>query len=133
MKITWKIFFSTVLTMTVTFCIAGYLLISAFFSSAYEQSVNSAIDLNRMFLRAFGNYMVNASEEEKIQEAVGVIASDMLKENAGIYIEDGEGKLVYSDTAVDENVDLIEEMETSGVSYRLLHEKEKYYIINANC
>lgn len=104
MKITWKIFFSTVLTMTVTFCIAGYLLISAFFSSAYEQSVNSAIDLNRMFLRAFGNYMVNASEEEKIQEAVGVIASDMLKENAGIYIEDGEGKLVYSDTAVDENV-----------------------------
>lgn len=128
MKITWKIFFSTVLTMTVTFCIAGYLLISAFFSSAYEQSVNSAIDLNRMFLRAFGNYMVNASEEEKIQEAVGVIASDMLKENAGIYIEDGEGKLIYSDTAAFENADLIEEMETSGVSYRLLHEKEKYYI-----
>ncbi len=128
MKITWKIFFCTVLTMTVTFCIAGYLLISAFFSSAYEQSVNSSIDLSRMFLRAFGNYMVNASEKEEIQEAVAVIASDMLKENAGIYIEDGEGRPVYSDTVFEDSTDFKEGTEKAEVSYRLLHEKENYYI-----
>lgn len=128
MKITWKIFFSTVLTMTVTFCVAGYLLISAFFASGYEQSVNSAIDLSRMFLRAFGNYVVNASEEEDIQEAVATIASDMLRENAGIYIEDGNGNPVYSDTAFDEDAELPSGKENSAVSYLLVHEEDKYYI-----
>lgn len=128
MKITWKIFFCTVLTMTVTFCIAGYLLISAFFSSSYEQSVNSSIDLSRMFLRAFGNYMINVSEGEEIQEAVAVIASDMLKENAGIYIEDGEGKAVYSDTVFVAGLDIRQGKENAEVYYRLLHEKGRYYI-----
>lgn len=126
MNITWKIFFFSVFTMTVTFCTAGYFLIAAFFESGYERSANSAIDLNRMFLRAFGNYMINESGGGGVQEAIEVIADDMLKEDVRIYIADEKGNCVYADQAFRETEELSDTDNRKGISYILIREGDGY-------
>lgn len=129
MNITWKIFFFSVFTMTVTFCIAGYFLIAAFFESGYERSVNSAIDLSRMFLCAFGNYMVNESDSEGVEDAIEAIADDMLKEDVRIFIADEKGNCVYADKAFRDKEEQLD-MDTDnkkGISYILLREGDEYY------
>ena len=132
MNITWKIFFSSVLTMTITFCTAGYILIFIFFESGYKQSVNSAIDLSSMFLQTFGNYMVNGQDGEEVEEAVGAIANNMLKENVRIYIEDEKGKSVYTDAAFEGKEQQLERGDAKGISYILTKEGTEYYIRVSN-
>ena len=132
MNITWKIFFSSVLTMTITFCTAGYILIFIFFESGYKQSVNSAIDLSSMFLQTFGNYMVNEQDGEEVEEAVGAIANNMLKENVRIYIEDEKGKSVYTDAAFEGKEQQLERGDAKGISYILTKEGTEYYIRVSN-
>lgn len=129
MKITWKIFFSTVFAMTVTFCIAGWFLISAFFESGYNRAVDSAVDISRMFLRAFGNYMVTVSDEdEEIDRNINALATDLREENIHIYIKKEDGTEVFSDVPfevefTDADTDMGEE-----ITYLLVKKGEEYYI-----
>lgn len=126
MNITWKIFFFSVFTMTVTFCTAGYFLIAAFFESGYERSVNSAIDLSRMFLRAFGNYMINESDSGGVKDAIEAIADDMLKEDVRIFIADEKGDCVYADQAFQKKEELLDTDNKKGISYILIREGDEY-------
>lgn len=128
MNITWKIFFFSAIAMTVTFCAAGYFLIAAFFESGYERSVNSAIDLNCMFLRALGNYIMNESDGEGVGEAIEVIADDMLKEDVRIFIVDENGNHIYADEVFDLKENLLETDSQKGISYILTREGDEYYI-----
>lgn len=129
MKITWKIFFSTVFAMTVTFCIAGWFLISAFFESGYDRAVSSAVDVSRMFLRAFGNYMVTVSDgDEEIDRNISALAADLREENIHIYITGEDGIEVFSDVPFE--TELMDAGADSGqeITYLLVKEKEEYYI-----
>lgn len=129
MKITWKIFFSTVLAMTVTFCVAGWFLISAFFESGYDRAVNSAVDISRMFLRAFGNYMVTVSDEdEEIDRNIRALAADLREENIHIYIQEEEGTAVFSDVPFEADLTNTEVDTGKEITYLLVREGEEYYI-----
>ena len=99
MKIFWKLFFSMLLVMTITFCIAGYVMISVFFDASYEQAVGSAEDINRMFLRAFGNYMGTVSgERQDLTEDIQTLAGEYLEEDIGVQIVNGEKECLYYNT-----------------------------------
>lgn len=129
MKITWKIFFSTVLAMTVTFCIAGYFLISAFFESGYEQAVNGAIDVSRMFLRAFGNYMVTVNGSDgDMAKNIDALADDLLEESIHIRITGGDGTVLFSDVPFGENFPGQNAGSNQEITYILVREQEDYYL-----
>ncbi|MCM1245246.1 MAG: HAMP domain-containing histidine kinase [Roseburia sp.] len=129
MKITWKIFFSTVFAMTVTFCIAGWFLISAFFESGYERAVGSAVDVSRMFLRTFGNYMVTVSDEEKeTQRNISILAGELREENIHIYIKREDGTEVFSDVPFQAELTDADTGAGQELTYLLVKNGENYYI-----
>lgn len=127
MKITWKLFFSTVITMIVTFCLAGYFLISALFQSGYEQAVDGAINVDQLFLHEFGNYMVGVSKEENADRHIGALANELLMENIQVHIKKEDGTVLYSNTSFPEQ-EIEAEAETEGMARRLVNYEGNYYI-----
>ncbi len=127
MKITWKLFFSTVITMIVTFCLAGYFLISALFQSGYEQAVDGAINVDQLFLHEFGNYMVGVSKEENVDRHIGALANELLMENIQVHIKKEDGTVLYSNTSFPEH-EIEAEAETEGMTRRLVNYEGNYYI-----
>lgn len=126
MKITWKIFFSAVLVMTVTFCFAGCLMISVFFESSYEQAVSGAKDINRMFLRAFGNYLGSASKADAdMTSSIKTLAKEFLEKDVGLRIVDGKGKILYENTDRRDTENISGQ---TGTASALVKEQEVYYI-----
>ena len=127
MKITWKLFFSTVITMIVTFCLAGYFLISALFQSGYEQAVDGAINVDQLFLHEFGNYMVGVSKEEDADRHIGALADELLMENIQVHIQKEDGSILYSNTYFPENKIEVR-AEAEGMTRRLVNYEGNYYI-----
>lgn len=127
MKITWKLFFSTVITMIVTFCMAGYFLISALFQSGYEQAVDGAISVDQLFLHEFGNYMVGVSKEENADRHIGTLADELLVENIQVHIQKEDGTILYSNTSLPENK-IEANTKSEGMTRRLVNYRENYYI-----
>lgn len=127
MKITWKLFFSTVITMIVTFCLAGYFLISALFQSGYEQAVEGAINVDQLFLHEFGNYMVGVSKEENVDRHIGALADELLVENIQVHIKKEDGTVLYSNTWFPEN-EIEMKADTEGMTRRLVNYAGNYFI-----
>lgn len=127
MKITWKLFFSTVITMIVTFCLAGYFLISALFQSGYEQAVDGAINVDQLFLHEFGNYMVGVSKEENVDRHIGALADELLVENIQVHIKKEDGTVLYSNTWFPEN-EIEMKADTEGMTRRLVNYAGNYFI-----
>lgn len=127
MKITWKLFFSTVITMIVTFCLAGYFLISALFQSGYEQAVDGAINVDQLFLHEFGNYMVGVSKEENVDRHIGALADELLVENIQVHIKKEDGTVLYSNTWFPEN-EIEMKADTEGMTRRLVDYAGNYFI-----
>lgn len=127
MKITWKLFFSTVITMIVTFCLAGYFLISALFQSGYEQAVDGAINVDQLFLHEFGNYMVGVSKEENADRHIGALANELLMENIKVHIQKEDGTILYSNTVFPED-EIEAKAEAEGMTRRLVNYEGNYYI-----
>lgn len=127
MKITWKLFFSTVITMIVTFCLAGYFLISALFQSGYEQAVDGAINVDQLFLHEFGNYMVGVSKEENADRHIGTLADELLMENIQVHIQKEDGTVLYSNTSFPEH-EIDVKAEAEGMTRRLVNYEGNYYI-----
>ena len=127
MKITWKLFFSTVITMIVTFCLAGYFLISALFQSGYEQAVDGAINVDQLFLHEFGNYMVGVSKEENVDRHIGTLADELLVENIQVHIKKEDGTVLYSNTWFPEN-EIEMKADTEGMTRRLVNYAGNYFI-----
>ena len=127
MKITWKLFFSTVITMIVTFCLAGYFLISALFQSGYEQAVDGAINVDQLFLHEFGNYMVGVSKEEDADRQIAVLADELLMENIQVHIQKEDGTILYSNTSFPKNKIEVK-AEAEGMTRRLVNYEGNYYI-----
>ncbi len=127
MKITWKIFLSTVLTMMTTFCLAGYFLISILFQSGYEQAVDGAVDVSQLFLYEFGNYMVGISKEENAGRYIGEVVSKLLAENVQVQIREEKGDVMYSNiTLKTEPADM--EVSSAAAVKRLIKQEEGCYI-----
>lgn len=55
MKFTWKIFFSTMLLICLTFSIGGYLMISSSFQSSLEKEISLAREENKLLRFSFEN------------------------------------------------------------------------------
>lgn len=127
MKITWKLFFSTVITMIVTFCLAGYFLISALFQSGYEQAVDGAINVDQLFLHEFGNYMVGVFKEENVDRHIGALADELLVENIQVHIKKEDGTVLYSNTWFPEN-EIEMKADTEGMTRRLVNYAGNYFI-----
>lgn len=128
MKIFWKLFFSMLLVMTITFCIAGSVMISVFFDAAYEQAVGSAEDINRMFLRAFGNYMGTVSgQKQDLTEDIQTLAGEYLEEDTGVQIVNGEKESLYSDTFAKDM------KKSTQIGTLLLKKNEEQYIQVVKC
>lgn len=106
MRISTKIFISTVLAMTISFSIAGFVLLSAFFKSGYEQAVRAAIDSNWLILNSFTSYM--RSQTAPDTEITDEIIKESVEAVTDMFTEDGIRLRVYSEdgTSFYSNIDI---------------------------
>lgn len=128
MKIFWKLFFSIALVMTVTFCIAGYVLISVFFESSYARSSENAENINRMFLHTFGNYIGNISgKKEDITEDIETLTDEFLEKDTLVWISDEKKQLLY------DNLSFPDKKGSTTIAKQLLHTEESYFLRVVDC
>lgn len=128
MKIFWKLFFSTAMVMTITFCIAGYVMISAFFESSYARSSENAENINRIFLHAFGNYIGNISGKKKdITEDIETLTDEFLEKDTQVQITDENKNILY------DNLFLTDDRSGTAIAKQLLHTEENYFLRVVNC
>ena len=65
MKLSWKVFLSTLIITILTFSIGGYFLISAVFQSAFNREKSSALEENKMLRSYFGAVITIITSEEQ--------------------------------------------------------------------
>lgn len=139
MKITWKIFFSTVTVMIVTFSVAGAVFLSAMFRSNYDQAVEKAVDVNQMFSGALGSYLYARTSEdgmpdtesfqrEEWQREFASVTERFLRDNTKVSIWK-ENKKVYSNImkGMDETVKT-ETTHKDAIGSRLFKRQGKFYL-----
>ena len=102
MRISTKIFISTVLAMIISFSIAGFVLLSAFFKSGYEQAVRAAIDSNWLILNSFTSYMRSQTApdteitDEIIKESVEAVTDMFTEDGIRLRVYGEDGTVFYS-------------------------------------
>jgi signal transduction histidine kinase len=138
MNFSWKVFFSTIIMMLITFSIGGYFLISTLFQSAYDREVNSAREENKMLQYSIATALsaVTGDDSHDMKDMITGIAGSMLNNvrgsNTQIRISDQEYKSVYESKALDFDTKLLQEIDTDIRGYLVTQEGSGIYIVTAS-
>lgn len=116
------------MVMTITFCIAGCVMISAFFESSYARSSENAENINRIFLHTFGNYIGSISGKKKdITEDIEVLAEEFLEKDTQVRITDETDRILY------DNLSLADKKGSKAITKQLLHSGKEHFLRVINC
>ena len=85
MDFSWKVFFSTIIMMLITFSIGGYILITTLFQTVYLREINSAKEENKIIQYSFVTTLSAITESENIitEDSVAEISSTVAKNISG--------------------------------------------------
>ena len=134
MKISTKIFISTVLAMTISFSIAGFILLSAFFKSGYEQAVRTAVDSNWLILNSFTSYMRSQTTadteitDELIKECLKTVTDIFLKEGICLRVYVESGQCLYSNIDLPVQGTIRNQLDSTQIAYFSVEQGEHQYI-----
>ncbi len=101
MNFSWKVFFSTIIMMLITFSVGGYFLIAALFQSAYDREVNSAKEENKILQYSLATALSaitnddNQTVKEMISEIAGSMVNNVRTSNTQIRISNQEYRTIY--------------------------------------
>ncbi len=138
MNFSWKVFFSTIIMMLITFSVGGYFLISTFFQSAYDREVNSAREENKMLQYSLAAALsaISGDEHQVMNNMIADIAGSMVNNvrgsNTQIRISDQEYKPVYESRKLDFDTKLPAEIDTNIRGYMVMREGSGIYIETAS-
>lgn len=137
MNFSWKVFFSTLIVIMITFSIGGYLLITALFTSSYKQEVNNAKGENAILqtslataLSALSGYD-NKIEETTIAEISRSLVKGMNGEHIWVRVSNQDYKLIYQSEEIPFGNELLKSITARLLGYTLLSAGENYYIQTA--
>lgn len=137
MSFSWKVFFSTIIMMLITFSIGGYLLIEALFESTYGQEVNSAKEENKMLQVALATALSTISQgESKIEDSViSGIADSVINRINGehilVRISNQDYGVIYQSDGIPFQNQLLKRIDSQTRGYMLLTDQGGYYLETA--
>lgn len=136
MKLSWKVFLSTLIITIVTFSIGGYFLISSIFQSAMSREKNLALEENKMLRSYFGAVIpTNMSEEQNKITMINIsetMISHFSDDRLSIRISDEEQHIIAQSDGMNGNKNLLETIEDNSLSYVVMAYKGNYYIQTAS-
>ncbi len=107
MKFSWKVFFSTIIMMLITFSIGWYLLVASLFESAYEREVNSAKEENKMLQFSLATALSAITDDGNTigDDVIAGIVRSMIKNINGdkmlIRVSNQNYKAIYETEGID--------------------------------
>lgn len=136
MKLSWKVFLSTLIITILTFSIGGYFFISAVFRSAYNRESSSALEENKMLRSYFGAVIPAATSEEQDKSTMLNISESMIShftnDQLSIRISDSTQNIISRSDDVSFNMNLLKELEEDFLVYKTIENEGRYYIQTAS-
>lgn len=136
MKLSWKVFLSTLIITILTFSIGGYFLISAVFQSALNRESNSALEENKMLRSYFGAVIPTTTSEEQSKVAMiktsESIISHFTNDKLSIRISDDAQNVVAQSDDVNFDMNLLKQLEDDSLAYKTIEYNSSYYIQTAS-
>lgn len=136
MKLSWKVFLSTLIITILTFSIGGYFLISAVFQSAFNREKSSALEENKMLRSYFGAVITTITSEEQskismIKTSESII-SHFSNDKLSIRIFDDAQNVVAQSDDVNFDMNLLKQLEDDSLAYKTIEYNGSYYIQTAS-
>lgn len=132
MKLSWKIFFCTLIITILTFSIGGYFFISAAFQSALNREVNAALEENSMLHSYFGAVLPTAATENLGEVAMQNISESIIahftNDKLVIRISDKEQNVIAKSDDVSFDMGLLNQLEDDSLAYKIIKYDSGYYI-----
>jgi signal transduction histidine kinase len=136
MKLSLKMFLSTLGITILTFSIGGYFLISAVFQSALNRETNSALEKNKMLCSYLGAVMPTASSEihdkETMMNISQSIISHFTNDKLAIRISDKGQNIIAQSNDVSFNRDLLKQLKDNSLAYKTTEYDGSCYIQTAS-
>jgi len=136
MKLSWKVFFSTLIITILTFSIGGYFLISAVFQSALHRESSSALEENKMLRSYFGAVIPTATSEAQSKLAMinisDSIISHFTNDKLSIRISDDAQNIIAQSDNINFDMNLLKQLEDNSMSYKTIEYNGSYYIQTAS-
>ncbi len=136
MKLSWKIFISTLIITILTFSIGGYFLISAVFQSALDRESSAALEENKMLCSYFGAVISTAASEIQDKKTMVNISESIVSHFANnklaIRISDKEQNVIARNEDVNFDMDLLKQLEDNLLVYKIIEYDGGYYIQTAS-
>lgn len=136
MKLSWKIFFSTLLITILTFSIGGYILISSVYQSAFDRETYATLEESKMLYSYLGAVMANTSSENQDEVTILAISKSIISHFANdklaIRISD-ENKIVISQSEdINSDKELLNQLKDSSLVYETIDDGDSHYIQTAS-
>ncbi|ASA20695.1 sensor histidine kinase [Paenibacillus donghaensis] len=135
MKLSWKVFLSTLIITILTFSIGGYFFISAVFQSAYNRESSSALEENKMLRSYFGALIPTATSEELGKSTMLNISESMIShftnEKLSIRISDSIQNIIAQSDDVNFDMNLLKQLEENFLLHKTIGYDGRYYIQTA--
>ena len=136
MKLSWKVFLSTLIITILTFSIGGYFLISAVFQSALNRESNSALEENKMLHSYFGAVITTITSKEQSKMAMiktsESIISHFSNDKLSIRISDDAQNIIAQSDDVNFDMNLLKQLEDDSLAYKTIEYNSSYYIQTAS-
>ena len=138
MNFSWKVFFSTIIMMLITFSIGGYFLITALFQSAYDREVNNAREENKILQYSLATALtaISTDEDQVVNKMFTKIAGSMVNNvpgsNTQIRISDQEYQVIYDSNDLHFDTKLLREIEKNLRGYKVMQSEDGIYVQTAS-
>ena len=136
MKLSWKVFLSTLIITILTFSIGGYFLISAVFQSALNRESSSALEENKMLRSYFGAVIPTATSEAQSKLAMINISESIIahftNDKLSIRISDDVQNIIAQSDDENFDMNLLKQLEDNSLSYKTIEYNGSYYIQTAS-
>jgi len=130
MRLSWKIFFSTLLIIVITFAVGGYVLISSLFHSALDRERSSATDeitMLRFYLETADD-AIPSGNDNLLLELTKSTAQQMNHDKKKIRLYDHQRRLIYESDKVDYALSLFSNITEDTVVQTVITDDERYMI-----
>ncbi|WP_326975302.1 ATP-binding protein [Caproiciproducens sp. R1] len=138
MKISWKVFFSTIIIFSITFSIGGYVLISSMFHSSLEREITIARDENKMLRYSFETAAttIPGGNGADIQNDLIASIAESIDDNtdAGsqyIRVSSSDHRSIYESGTLPNDKNLLNGVTEKNRGYAILRESGRAFIQTA--
>jgi signal transduction histidine kinase len=137
MNFSWKVFFSTIIMMLITFSVGGYLLITALFQSVYNREIDSAKEENKIIQYSFATALSaisggeNTIKENVIIDISKTMAKNIRGDDTQIRVSNQNFEKLYESNKMEFGTALLGKISANTRGYTILKDEKGYYIQTA--